>query len=902
VTNRSMPNFKETFFAMNPSQYSRTDGLERYFLGIDEGANSLDLINSFNVDSMTLGLKDTQVSHQGGCACGACAEGTPSQSGGGVTSAPDLVPGSVSTTATVNVGGSVDVSIDTLGDRDWYRVTLTAGVTYTIQTASDGSGTDAFLNLRDATGVTILASDDDGGDGVNSIISFTATTSGTYFIDAGNYNNETTGTYRLFVAAAIPAGDIVAGSTATTATLAVAGTTNGNIDFSGDRDYYAINLVAGQTYLFRTNSTTPLTGTAPAGALDTLLTLRDASGAQLATNDDAGEYEYSAIRFTATTTGTYYLDVSAFGTNTGSFNLTAFETQPLSLYTNDQIATQLTNTYWGGTSRRFNVTTGGTLTFNVAGLAADGAFLAREALNLWSDTLGITFTEVSTGGQIVFDDNDTGAFASSTRVGGFITQSTVNVGTAWIATYGTTLRTYSFQTYVHEIGHALGLGHGGNYNGAADYAIDANYLNDSWATTIMSYFDQTENTYFGGQGFTRQFSVSPMIADGIATTNLYGTATTTRTGNTTYGFNNTSGRDIYLASTTLSALSYTIVDNGGTDTLDYSGYSQAQRIDLNAETFSNIGGRVGNVSIARGTLIENAIGGSGIDVLVGNAVANILDGGSGVSTLNGGAGNDRLILGSGASGSTIDGGADTDTLVVNTGVSSLAGLIGIEALELNGGAGLTLTGSQFATGLALNTAVSGTGSITVNMDAGINFLSQNFVFSGTGVTVTVNGTAGNDIIKSGRGVHIINAGDGNDQIRGGIFADTINGGAGNDKIIGFTGADVITGGTGSDQFRYLFAGDSGLGAGADRITDYTIGQDRFNFSQFDTDAVTPGIQGFAFVGNAAFSGGGAASIRYTNSGADLLVQADINGDGIADMEIILDGRSGGTLTAADFIL
>lgn len=887
---------------MDPSRYSRTDGLERYFLGMESGLDGSDLISSFDVNSITLGLKGDVASHQGGCGCSACAEGTPGQSGGGVTSAPDLIPGTVGTTATVNVGGSVNVSIDTLGDRDWYRVTLVAGTTYTIQTSSDGSGTDAFLNIYDPTGVSILASDDDGGDGVNSTISFTATTSGTYFIDAGTYNNDTAGTYRLYVAANVPAGDIVAGSTATTATLPVAGTINGNIDFSGDRDYYAITLTAGQTYLFRTNSTTPLTGTAPAGALDTILTLRDASGAQLATNDDAGEYEYSAIRFTATTTGTYYLDVSAVSSATGSFNLTAFETQPLSLYTNDQIATQLTNTYWGGTSRRFNVTTGGTITYNVTALTADGIFLAREALNLWSDTLGITFTEVATGGQIIFDDNQTGAFASSTRVGGFITQSTVNVGTAWITTYGTTLRTYSFQTYVHEIGHALGLGHGGNYNGAADYALDANYLNDSWATTVMSYFDQTENTYFGGQGFTRQLSVSPMIADGIATTSLYGVATTTRTGNTTYGFNNTSGRDIYLASTTLSALSYTIVDNGGTDTLDYSLYTANQRIDLNAESFSNVGGRVGNVSIARGTVIENAITGSGIDVLIGNAVANTLDGGSGVSTLNGGAGNDRLILGSGASGSTIDGGADTDTLVVNSSVSSLAGLVGIEALELAGGAALTLTGSQFANGLASNTAVSGSGAITVNMSTGVNYLSQGFSFVGSGVSVTVNGTSGNDVIKCGAGAHTINAGDGNDQIRGGTGADIINGGAGIDKIIGNAGADIITGGAGNDQFRYFLASESGFGAASDRITDYTIGSDRFNFSAFDTDTVTPGIQGFAFVGNGAFSGGGAASIRYTNSGADLLVQADVNGDGIADMEIILQGLNGGTLTAADFIL
>jgi uncharacterized protein len=304
-----------------------------------------------------------------------------------------------------------------------------------------------------------------------------------------------------------------------------------------------------------------------------------------------------------------------------------------------------------------------------------------------------------------------------------------------------------------------------------------------------------------------------------------------------------------------------------------------------------------------GTILDDIlIGADGNDTFNALAGNDIVDGGSGVDILNGDEGNDRLILGTAASGSAINGGADTDTLVVKSTLTSLAGLISIEALELVGGAGITLTGAQFANGLAKTTAVSGTGSITVNMDAGINFLSQSFAFSGSGVTVNVNGSAGNDIIKSGAGVHIINSGDGNDQIRGGISADIINGGNGNDKIIGNRGADIITGGEGSDQFRYLFAGETLLDAGADRITDYEIGVDRFNFSQFDTNPGLAGIQGFAFVGNAAFSGGGAAQIRYTNSGADLLVQADFNGDGLVDMEIILQGLDGQTLTAADFIL
>ena len=230
---------------------------------------------------------------------------------------------------------------------------------------------------------------------------------------------------------------------------------------------------------------------------------------------------------------------------------------------------------------------------------------------------GITFNEVTTGGQIVYDDNQTGAFASASYSGGITTSANVNVSTQWLTNYGTGLNTYSFQTYIHETGHALGLGHAGNYNGSASYASDSLYLNDAWATTVMSYFSQTDNTYFQAQGFTQEFVVTPMVADGVAVANLYGTNTLTRTGNTTYGFNSTAGNAVYDA-TLNPTVSYTIYDNGGTDTLDYSGFSQNQVINLNAETFSNIGSRVGNVSIARGAVIENAIGGSGADTIIGN--------------------------------------------------------------------------------------------------------------------------------------------------------------------------------------------------------------------------------------------------------------------------------------------
>src|SRR5438132_4554573 len=149
----------------------------------------------------------------------------------------------------------------------------------------------------------------------------------------------------------------------------------------------------------------------------------------------------------------------------------------------------------------------------------------------------------------------------------------------------------------------------------------------------MSYFSQTDNFYTQQQRFTETGLVTPMEGDIVAMQSLYGLSTTTRTGNTTYGFNSNAGRDVYNA-TLYPDVAYTIFDSGGTDTLDYSGFANNQLINLNPETFMNIGGDIGNVMIARGVTIENAKGGSGSDTIIGNAANNVLDGGAGDDTVS----------------------------------------------------------------------------------------------------------------------------------------------------------------------------------------------------------------------------------------------------------------------------
>jgi Ca2+-binding RTX toxin-like protein len=242
--------------------------------------------------------------------------------------------------------------------------------------------------------------------------------------------------------------------------------------------------------------------------------------------------------------------------------------------------------------------------------------------------------------------------------------------------------------------------------------------------------------------------------------------------------------------------------------------------------------------------------------------------------------------------------------LVVTGSVSLGGLTGIEAIILENGATLTLTGAQFNT-IALGSALSGDGSITVNMAPGDFQLNAQFlaVAPDSTVSFTINGSSGGDAIKGSAGAAFtIDGGDGSDQIRGGSLADVIMGGDGNDKLMGARGADLLTGGAGADTFRYQSVLESGLGAAADHITGFVSGTDKLGFVLLDANPNTPAIDPFGYIDTQAFHATGAGEIRYETSGTDIVVQVDANGDGIADMAIYLNGLGGTTLVSGDFLI
>lgn len=354
---------------------------------------------------------------------------------------------------------------------------------------------------------------------------------------------------------------------------------------------------------------------------------------------------------------------------------------PLSSWTDQQVIAQLNSgAKWTGDtiSYSFAATAASMYTVDEAqgfqAMSSEGQAAAELALRLWDDLISPDMVKSAPGSTW-----------SSTDIEFGMTNSSGGYAHAWFPSAGSVyfnqnfnsgsnnlvapiIGAHGFMTYVHEIGHSLGLDHMGDYGSSSSPSS----YQDSTVYSVMSYYGPNwgSGSWAGeglvawadwvnadGQSFAPQ---TPMVNDIMAIQSMYGVETTTRTGDTVYGFN--SNIDGNVASIFNFAINknpiITIFNSAGVDTLDLSGWNTASIINLAPGSYSSCNSMTYNIGIAYTCDIENAVGGSGADTISGNALANRLVGGAGNDSLFGYAGDDALV--GGAGDDVIDGGDGVD--------------------------------------------------------------------------------------------------------------------------------------------------------------------------------------------------------------------------------------------------
>jgi len=233
-------------------------------------------------------------------------------------------------------------------------------------------------------------------------------------------------------------------------------------------------------------------------------------------------------------------------------------------------------------------------------------------------------------------------------------------------------------------------------------------------------------------------------------------------------------------------------------------------VTLTANSSNVVAAVTAGLTAATVTEIEDAIGGAGNDSLVGSHRANALTGNAGNDTLSGGEGDD-----------TLNGGIGNDVLNGGTGADRMIGGTGDDTFHVDNAGDVTLEAGR-----------AGTDTVIASVDWALALNTEMLQLSGIAFTGTGNALA-NTITAGSGGSHLLGlggndtlaGGDGADVLEGGDGTDRLTGGLGTDTLIGGTGADTLTGDGGADIFRFLAPTP-----GADRITDFTLGEDTLEFS------------------------------------------------------------------------
>lgn len=455
--------------------------------------------------------------------------------------------------------------------------------------------------------------------------------------------------------------------------------------------------------------------------------------------------------------------------------------------TTKDLAVYLKEGYWYADGEKPHKFSSNTISVSLAGLDSNEVTLAKAAFAAWETVANLKFNYVTSGAKITFDPNyrdsdpTPDATTDAAYANGVTSWAKVKIHSEWLygnnaaSGYGSKIGEYAFHTYMHEIGHALGLGHPSTYPGDNVYA-NATFQNDSWQQTVMSYLDQDENPNIAAQ---RAVTVSPMMADIMAIQMLYGAPTTGPTaGNTVYGVGtnlSTYLKGVFGAGDgSLSKNAMTIFDISGTDSIVFSDDTRGQVVNLNGGTFSSVYGKVGNLGIAHGTYIEKYTAGSGHDKVTGSAGGNKIVlgagndtamGGSGDDILAGDAGNDTLwgergndvmrggdgndVLRGHRGNDTLTGGEGNDNLWGHDGDDMLIGERGSDTFSFSSGRDTIAAFDNDRDTLRFDDALWGGGSRTTKQIlAYANTAGSDLVFNfGDGNTLTIRGLTNESLLS-----------------------------------------------------------------------------------------------------------------------------------------------------------
>ncbi|MEG4632264.1 M10 family metallopeptidase [Microcoleus sp. AR_TQ3_B6] len=386
-----------------------------------------------------------------------------------------------------------------------------------------------------------------------------------------------------------------------------------------------------------------------------------------------------------------------------------------------------------GQPAKWNVAPGGTITYSfVTAESSDSYFAYRDETNIeevndaikqnvrqifrdnYATVLPLNFVEVPDSAQsnirIMFSDGPGADGYAYTYQPGILRGGAIHLQKLYEndpeTAFSSGPGSYGHFTLIHEIGHAMGLKHPGNYSFGSDQIDNPGqppYLpfdKDNTRNTIMSY-NAAYSRFSDPNGENPR---SLMAYDIRALQYLYGARSDFNGGNNVYRFDSSNFNTLQ-----------TIWDGGGSDTLDFSALpaNNVYSLDLNQGKPLTAKSALGDLSyyleisqvglgtdldrlyttetfgtyIAFGADIENLVGSPGNDQVLGNELPNSILGSAGNDTISGGRQSDSLdggeggdyiygdkgmdLLTGGGGGDFLRGGRGNDTIISGVGFDDI---------------------------------------------------------------------------------------------------------------------------------------------------------------------------------------------------------------------------------------